>query len=224
MMKLCLIGPPGSGKGTQALAISRQFNIPQISTGDLLRQECENASEQGLALADIMAKGELIDDAIVIDLLKRRLAHKDCHNGYILDGFPRTVSQAKALHQSGIVLDAVVVLNVTDEAIIDRLSGRRVHLASGRSYHVRYSPPVVEGVDDITGERLIQRPDDHPETVQRRLEVYRELTAPIIDFYQAPCFIQSLTVTIIDVEDWMQKFDVSDLLFASLRFCNHKVV
>lgn len=223
-MKLCLIGPPGSGKGTQALALSRESNIPQISTGDLLRQECEKTSEQGQAIAKLMAQGELIDDVVVIDLLKRRLSHEDCHNGYILDGFPRTVSQAKALHQSGVVLDTVVVLNVGDEAIIDRLSGRRIHLKSGRTYHVRYHPPVVEGVDDITGDRLIQRPDDHPDTVKRRLEVYRELTAPIIDFYSAPCLLQSPKITIIDVEDWMQQGDVSNLLFNSLSLCNDKVV
>lgn len=223
MMKLCLIGPPGSGKGTQALSLSRQFSIPQISTGDLLRQECEKATEQGQTLAKIMAQGELIEDVVVIDLLKHRLSHEDCNNGYILDGFPRTVSQAKALHQSGIVLDTLVVLRVSNKAIIDRLSGRRVHLESGRSYHVQYNPPVVEDVDDITGDSLIQRPDDHPDTVQRRLEVYREVTAPIIDFYQMPCVVQAPKVIVINVEDWMQKYDVSELLLGSLSVCSEMV-
>lgn len=182
-MRLILLGPPGAGKGTQAAFITRQYGIPQISTGDMLRAAVKAGTPLGLEAKKIMDAGKLVSDEIIIGLVRDRLQQPDCANGYLLDGFPRTIPQADALKDAGISLDYVIEIDVPEEDIIDRMSGRRTHPASGRSYHVRYNPPKVEGKDDETGEDLIQRDDDHEDTVRKRLTVYRDQTRPLVDYY-----------------------------------------
>ncbi|AOB31835.1 adenylate kinase [Bordetella sp. H567] len=182
-MRLILLGPPGAGKGTQAGFITQQFGIPQISTGDMLRAAVKAGTPLGLEAKKIMDTGGLVSDEIIIGLVRDRLTQPDCAQGYLFDGFPRTIPQADALKDADVKLDYVVEIEVPEEDIIDRMSGRRVHPASGRSYHVRFNPPKTEGKDDVTGEPLVQRDDDREETVRRRLAVYREQTRPLVDYY-----------------------------------------
>lgn len=183
-MRVILLGAPGAGKGTQAGFITKQFNIPQISTGDMLRAAVKAGSELGLKVKHVMETGGLVSDEIIIDLIKERIQQADCANGFLFDGFPRTIPQAEALREAGVEIDHVVEIAVEDEEIIKRMSGRRTHAASGRTYHVLYNPPKVEGKDDETGEDLVQRDDDKEETVRHRLEVYHDQTKPLINFYQ----------------------------------------
>ncbi len=183
-MRIILLGPPGAGKGTQAQNITREFSIPQISTGDMLRAAIKAGTELGLKAKAVMDSGQLVSDDIILGLVKERIAKDDCKNGFLFDGFPRTIPQAQALVDAGITIDAVVELQVPDEKIVKRMSGRRVHLASGRTYHIVYNPPKVEGKDDVTGEPLVTRPDDQEDTVRARLKVYHSQTEPLVDFYK----------------------------------------
>ena len=182
-MKLILLGPPGAGKGTQAAFICRKFDIPPISTGDMLRAAVKAGSAMGLAAKQVMDSGGLVGDDIIIGLVKERIAQPDCANGFLFDGFPRTIPQAEALKSAGVKLDLVLEIDVPDSAIIERMSGRRVHTASGRTYHVSFNPPKVEGRDDATGDALIQRDDDKEDTVRKRLEVYHSQTRPLVQYY-----------------------------------------
>jgi adenylate kinase len=182
-MRLILLGPPGAGKGTQANFIREHFGIPQISTGDMLRAAVKAGTPLGLAAKKVMDAGQLVSDDIIIGLVKERLKHLDCKKGYLFDGFPRTIPQAEAMRNSGVDLDFVLEIDVDHGEIIQRLSGRRVHPASGRNYHIKFNPPKVSGKDDITGEPLVQRDDDREETVRKRLEVYRQQTRPLVDYY-----------------------------------------
>lgn len=182
-MRLILLGPPGAGKGTQANFIKEKFNIPQISTGDMLRAAVKAGTPLGIEAKKVMDAGGLVSDDIIIGLVKDRLKQPDCANGYLFDGFPRTIPQADALKSAGVKLDYVVEIAVPEEDIIERMSGRRVHQPSGRSYHVRFNPPKTEGKDDVTGEDLIQRDDDTEETVKKRLDVYHAQTEPLVKYY-----------------------------------------
>ena len=182
-MRLILLGPPGAGKGTQAAFLTQHFGIPQISTGDMLRAAVKAGTPLGIEAKKVMDAGGLVSDEIIIGLVQDRLKQPDCANGYLFDGFPRTIPQADALKSAGVKLDYVVEIEVPEEDIIERMSGRRVHQPSGRSYHVRFNPPKVEGKDDITGEDLIQRDDDREDTVRNRLNVYRQQTRPLVDYY-----------------------------------------
>lgn len=182
-MKILLLGAPGAGKGTQAQFITAALNIPQISTGDMLRAAVKAGTPLGLEAKKIMDAGGLVRDDIIIGLVKERITQPDCANGFLFDGFPRTLAQAEAMEKAGVQLDSVVEIAVPDEVIVERMSGRRVHLPSGRTYHIVYNPPKVSGYDDETGEELIQRDDDLEETVKKRLKVYHEQTEVLIDFY-----------------------------------------
>ena len=184
-MKIILLGAPGAGKGTQAQFIMNKFGIPQISTGDMFRTAIKAGTELGKQAKALMDEGKLVPDELTVALVKDRIAQPDCANGFLLDGFPRTIPQADALKDSGVKIDFVLEFDVPDEVIVERMSGRRVHQASGRSYHIVYNPPKVEGKDDVTGEDLIIRADDKPETVLDRLAVYHKQTSPLIDYYQA---------------------------------------
>ena len=184
-MKLILLGPPGAGKGTQANYIRDKFNIPQISTGDMLRAAAKAGTPLGLAAKKVADAGNLVSDDIIIGLVKERIKEPDCANGFLLDGFPRTIPQAQAIKDAGIKIDFVVVIEVADSAIIQRMGGRRMHLPSGRTYHVEFNPPKVGGRDDVTGEELVQRPDDAEDTVIKRLSVYHDQTQPLVDYYTA---------------------------------------
>src|SRR3954465_4506512 len=182
-MRLILLGPPGAGKGTQANFIRQKYAIPQISTGDMLRAAVKAGTPLGVAAKKVMDSGQLVSDDIIIGLVAERLKAPDCKQGYLFDGFPRTIPQAEAMKNAGVALDYVLEIDVPDDDIIGRMSGRRVHPASGRTYHVKFNPPKVEGKDDATGEPLIQRDDDREQTVKKRLEVYRAQTRPLIDYY-----------------------------------------
>jgi adenylate kinase len=182
-MRLILLGPPGAGKGTQATYITQAHGIPQISTGDMLRSAIAAGTPLGLAAKKVMDSGSLVSDDIIIKLVTQRLKAADCANGYLFDGFPRTIPQADAMRTAGVALDYVLEIDVPDSAIVERMSGRRVHVASGRTYHLQYNPPRVTGKDDVTGEDLIQRVDDSEATVRKRLEVYRLQTRPLIAYY-----------------------------------------
>jgi adenylate kinase len=184
-MRVILLGSPGSGKGTQAKFISEKFGIPQISTGDMLRAAVRAGTPLGLEAKKIMDAGQLVSDGIILGLIKERIVAPDCCQGFLLDGFPRTIAQADGLETMGIAIDHVIEIDVPDEAIVERMSGRRVHQESGRTYHAVFNPPRQEGVDDETGEPLIQRDDDREETVRRRLQVYHEQTRPLVDYYQS---------------------------------------
>jgi adenylate kinase len=184
-MRLILLGAPGAGKGTQAQFITEHFAIPQISTGDMLRSAIQAESELGLKVKDVMASGGLVSDEIIIALVKERIQRSDCSNGFLFDGFPRTIRQAEALSDAKVAIDHILEISVDDDEIVDRLSGRRVHQESGRIYHIEHNPPQKEGRDDDTGDALIQREDDKQETVCKRLQVYHAQTEPLIDFYQA---------------------------------------
>ncbi len=219
-MKIILLGGPGAGKGTQAGFITKQYGIPQISTGDMLRAAIKAGTPMGLAAKKVMDEGKLVSDDIIIGLVKDRIQAPDCEKGCLFDGFPRTLAQADALRSSGVVIDAVVEINVPDQEIIKRMSGRRVHLASGRTYHVVFNPPKVEGKDDETGEDLIQRDDDQEETVRERLSVYHEQTAPLVDYYsewsvskedEAPAYIK--------VDGVGSVTDIRDKVFTGIDQC-----
>ena len=184
-MKLILLGPPGAGKGTQAKFICEKYGIPQISTGDMLRAAIKAGTPLGIEARKVMDGGNLVSDEIIIGLVKDRLLQDDCQAGYLFDGFPRTLPQAEAMKQAGVVINYVLEIDVADTEIVERMGGRRVHLASGRTYHVRFNPPKVEGKDDVTGEDLIQRDDDQEDTVIKRLQVYHSQTRPLIDYYAA---------------------------------------
>lgn len=183
-MKIILLGAPGAGKGTQAQLIMDKFGIPQISTGDMLRAAVKAGTPLGLKAKDIMSSGGLVPDDLIIALVKERIKAPDCENGFLFDGFPRTIPQAEALLEAGIEIDHVIEIDVADEEIVSRLAGRRVHEPSGRVYHISHQPPKQEGLDDITGEPLVQREDDKEETVRKRLDVYHEQTKPLVKFYQ----------------------------------------
>lgn len=184
-MRLILLGAPGAGKGTQAQFITEKYGIPQISTGDMLRAAVKAGTELGLQAKQVMDAGGLVSDEIIIGLVKERITEQDCANGFLFDGFPRTIPQAEAMVEAGVAIDHVVEIAVEDEQIVARLSGRRVHPGSGRIYHVEHNPPKAEGVDDETGEPLVQRDDDQEDTVRKRLEVYHAQTSPLVDFYQS---------------------------------------
>jgi len=183
-LRLILLGPPGAGKGTQAAFITRRYGVPQISTGDMLRAAMKAGTSVGMSAKRAMDAGQLVSDDIIIALVKERLAQADCKNGYLFDGFPRTIPQAEAMKQAGMRIDYVLEIAVPDAQIISRMAGRRVHLASGRSYHVVFNPPEVPDRDDVTGEPLVQRADDREDTVRKRLEVYHRQTSPLIEYYR----------------------------------------
>jgi adenylate kinase len=182
-MRLILLGAPGAGKGTQANFIKEKYNIPQISTGDMLRAAIKAGTELGLEAKKVMDAGQLVSDDIIIGLVKERLKQEDCKNGYLFDGFPRTVAQADAMKDSGVSIDYVLEIDVPDEMIVERMSGRRTHQPSGRVYHVKFNPPKTEGIDDVTGEPLVQRDDDKEETVKKRLAVYHNQTEVLLGYY-----------------------------------------
>jgi adenylate kinase len=183
-MRLILLGPPGAGKGTQAKFICENFGIPQISTGDMLRAAIKAGTALGKQAQEVMDTGQLVSDDIIVGLVRERLGQPDCKRGYLFDGFPRTIPQAEAITREGVDIDYVLEIDVPDEEIIMRMSGRRVHPGSGRVYHVKFNPPKAQGRDDVTGEPLVQREDDREDTVRKRLEVYRAQTRPLVDFYQ----------------------------------------
>ncbi|HQR60002.1 MAG TPA: adenylate kinase [Methylophilaceae bacterium] len=184
-MRVILLGAPGAGKGTQANTIKEKFNIPQISTGDMLRAAVKAGTQLGLEAKKFMDAGGLVPDEVIIGLVKERIKAADCANGFLFDGFPRTIPQAEAMKQAGVDIDYVVEIDVPDEEIIKRMSGRRVHLPSGRTYHILFNPPKVAGKDDLTGEDLVQREDDREETVKKRLEVYHSQTKPLVNYYSS---------------------------------------
>ncbi len=182
-MRVILLGAPGAGKGTQATFIKEKFNIPQISTGDMLRAAVKAGTQLGLEAKSYMDSGGLVPDAVIIGLVSERIKEDDCANGFLFDGFPRTIPQAEAMKKAGVDIDYVVEIDVPDEAIVERMSGRRSHPASGRTYHVKFNPPKAAGKDDVTGEDLVQREDDREETVLKRLEIYHSQTKPLVDYY-----------------------------------------
>jgi adenylate kinase len=184
-MRLILLGAPGAGKGTQANFIKEKYNIPQISTGDMLRAAIKAGTELGMAAKKVMDAGQLVSDDIIIGLVKARLQEADCANGYLFDGFPRTIAQADAMKEGGIAIDYVLEIDVPDDMIVERMSGRRTHPASGRVYHIKFNPPKVDNVDDVTGEPLVQRDDDKEETVKKRLEVYHNQTEVLLGYYNS---------------------------------------
>ena len=217
-MKIILIGPPGAGKGTQAKYIECTFNIPQISTGDILRSTIKSGSELGLKLKKILGAGHLVPDSLIIEIIKTRLTEPDCKNGFLLDGFPRTLGQANALKEASINIDHVVEITVPDQEILKRITGRRIHEQSGRTYHINYHPPKVDSLDDETGEPLIQREDDTEATVKKRLKIYHETTSTLIEYYKA--FIPTKTVKkpVYDKIDGVQDVkDVKDDIEAKLK-------
>ncbi len=205
-MKIILLGAPGAGKGTQAQFLTKAFDIPQISTGDMLRAAIKAGTELGTLAKSFMDSGKLVTDEIIIGLVKERILEDDCKNGFLLDGFPRPVPQADALKEAGVAIDAVIEIDVADSVIVERISGRRAHLTSGRTYHVVFNPPKVEGKDDETGEELVQRADDKAEVVLDRLRVYHEQTAPLVNYYKGVSVSDS-SVKYITI-DGTQKIDV----------------
>ncbi len=215
-MRIILLGAPGAGKGTQAQFLSKHFNIPQISTGDMLRAAIAEGTELGKKAKEYMDAGQLVPDDVIVGLVKERIAQPDCKNGFLLDGFPRTVAQADALKAAGVPIDAVIEIDVPDDVIVERLSGRRVHPASGRTYHIVYNPPKQDGVDDITGEPLIQRDDDKPETIRKRLAVYHEQTAPLVDYYRREA-VQNPALKYIHVDGTQPIDKVEQEILAALE-------
>ena len=217
-MRIILLGAPGAGKGTQAQFITEKFGIPQISTGDMLRAAVKAGTPLGVQAKKVMDEGGLVSDDIIIGLVKERISEADCANGFLFDGFPRTIPQADALKEAGVNIDAVVEIDVDDEEIIKRMSGRRVHPGSGRTYHVIFNPPKTEGKDDVTGDDLVQREDDQEDTVRQRLNVYHDQTKPLIDYYKswaeqdaatAPNYVYVAGVGSVE--------DIRDKVFASLQ-------
>lgn len=215
-MRVILLGAPGAGKGTQAQFIMEKYGIPQISTGDMLRSAVKAGTPLGLKVKDIMASGGLVSDDLIIALVKERIAEDDCQNGFLFDGFPRTIPQAEALKDAGIQIDHVVEIYVEDEEIVTRLSGRRVHEASGRVYHIVNNPPKAEGVDDETGEQLIQREDDKEDTVRKRLQVYHDQTAPLVDYYKNVAQSDAGSTVYTQVEGVGGLNDIKDQIFSAL--------
>ena len=209
-MKLILLGPPGAGKGTQAKFVTEYLKIPQISTGDILRAEVKDRTDLGIKVQKIMDSGGLVSDALIVSIVKNRLQKDDCTNGFLLDGFPRTIPQAKALLEAKIVIDIVIELSVSDDEIVKRLSGRRVHEASGRIYHIQNNPPKHPDLDDQTGEKLVQRPDDLESTVRKRLAVYRSQTKPLVDFYSN--LKKSNSVHFESIDGSLDMISVQDML------------
>jgi len=217
-MRLILLGPPGAGKGTQANYIAEEFNIPQICTGDMLRSAAKAGTPLGLAAKKVMDAGNLVSDDIIIGLIKERIKDPSCNNGLFFDGFPRTIPQAQALKDADIDIDLVVEIDVADQEIISRMSGRRVHLPSGRTYHVTFNPPKTEGKDDITGEALIQRPDDTEDTVIKRLNIYHNQTKPLVDYYTAWANSGHAKAPIyVSIPGSGSVTDVRDKIFAAIR-------
>ena len=206
-MRIILLGAPGAGKGTQAQFLTKKYNIPQISTGDMLRAAIKAGTPTGKLAKEAMDAGKLVTDEIIITLVKDRIAEADCENGYLLDGFPRTLAQADAVTNAGIQIDAVIEIDVADSEIVKRMSGRRAHLASGRTYHIVYNPPKVEGIDDETGEELVQRDDDKEAVVLDRLKVYHDQTKPLIGYYKEQAS-NNTSITYITVDGTM---DISDV-------------
>lgn len=216
-MRIILLGPPGAGKGTQAQFIKEKYQIPQISTGDMLRAAVKSGSAIGQELKAIMDAGQLVSDEIIIKIVKERVAQDDCQNGYLLDGFPRTLAQAYAMRENSIDIDHVVEITADGEEVVARISGRRVHPDSGRTYHVVYNPPKQEGIDDETGEPLIQRDDDQEATVRKRLTVYAEQTAPLVEYYSSWANSDQAQKPQYTTVDGMQSVDsVRDAIFAAL--------
>ena len=213
-MRIVLLGAPGAGKGTQAQFLMAKFNIPQISTGDMLRAAIKAGSELGNKAKAVMDAGQLVSDELIIGLVKERVALDDCKAGFLLDGFPRTIPQADAMKESGICVDHVLEFDVPDEVIVERMAGRRVHSGSGRVYHLVYNPPKVEGKDDVSGDDLSIRPDDEEATVRKRLAIYHEQTKPLVDFYQAEAKSGNCRYLTIDGTQAVEK--VNELLSAQL--------
>lgn len=214
-MRIILLGAPGAGKGTQAGFLTKRYNIPQISTGDMLRAAIKAGTEMGKMAKEAMDTGKLVTDEIIIGLVKDRIAEDDCKNGYLLDGFPRTLAQADAVTNAGINIDAVIEIDVADSEIVSRMSGRRAHLASGRTYHLVYNPPKIDGKDDITGEDLVQRDDDKESVVLDRLEVYHEQTSPLIGYYKNQASKLD-TLTYITVDGTAKIADVEAAIISKL--------
>lgn len=204
-MRIMMLGAPGAGKGTQATFLTSHFDIPQISTGDMLRASIRAGAALGLEAKGYMDAGQLVPDDLIIRMVKVRISEPDCKNGFLLDGFPRTLAQAEALASAGVALDAVIEIDVPFEVIVERMAGRRVHPASGRTYHVVYNPPKVDGQDDETGEALIQRDDDKAETVKKRLDVYAAQTQPLVDFYKAEAAKGSVKYIRVDGTDNIER-------------------
>jgi len=213
-MKIILLGPPGAGKGTQAESICQRYDIPHISTGNMLREAIDAGTKLGLEAKSLMDAGILVSDEVIVGLVEERISSPDCSMGFLFDGFPRTIPQAEALVQRGIAIDAVVEIDVPDDDIINRMSGRRMHPASGRNYHIIFNPPQVEGKDDATGEDLIQREDDKPDTVRDRLKVYQDQTSPLIEFYSS--LSSSGPLNYIKVSGTSTPKEVSENIFQQL--------
>jgi adenylate kinase len=216
-VKLILLGAPGVGKGTQAQFIVEKFGIPQISTGDMLRDAVRNGNELGQKVKAVMDSGALVTDEIILDLVKERIAQDDCKNGFLFDGFPRTIPQAQALIDQKIDIDCVIEINVPDNEIVTRLSGRRSHPESGRVYHIKYNPPKVEGKDDLTGESLVQRDDDKEETIAERLSVYREQTEPLVAFYKEKASKQGSKLSYHTIDGLGETDDIKFVIFDILE-------
>jgi adenylate kinase len=213
-MKIILLGPPGAGKGTQAESICQRYDIPHISTGNMLREAIDAGTKLGIEAKSLMDAGILVSDEVIVGLVEERISSPDCSKGFLFDGFPRTIPQAEALVQRGIAIDAVVEIDVPDDDIINRMSGRRMHPASGRNYHIIFNPPKVEGKDDATGEDLIQREDDKPDTVRDRLKVYQDQTSPLIEFYST--LSSSGPLNYIKVSGTSTPKEVSENIFQQL--------
>ncbi len=214
-MRIILLGSPGSGKGTQAQFITKKYEIPQISTGDMLRAAVRAGTPLGVEAKKVMDAGGLVSDEIILGLISERIVEADCDNGFLLDGFPRTIAQAEGLNAMGIAIDHVIEIAVEDDDIINRMSGRRVHLESGRSYHLEFNPPARPGLDDVTGDPLVQREDDQEETVRKRLDVYHQQTKPLVDFYQEAS--RSGTVKFSSVIGTGEVSDITAVVFSRLE-------
>ena len=215
-MKIILLGPPGAGKGTQSEVICENYHIPHISTGNMLREAIKEGTELGKQAKELMDKGILVPDNVIVGTVVERIKEKDCSNGFLFDGFPRTIPQAEALEKESIILDVVIEIDVPDNEIINRMSGRRVHLESGRNYHIEYNPPKIPDKDDLTGEPLVQREDDKQETVMDRLQVYRSQTLPLIDFYLERSLKNKLKFVSISGKEEPSK--VSEVILKELEF------
>tara|TARA_B100001250_G_C19813350_1_gene796916 strand:- start:245 stop:895 length:651 start_codon:yes stop_codon:yes gene_type:complete len=215
-VRIILLGPPGAGKGTQASMISKKFDIPQISTGDMLRSAIHEGTELGKSAKKIMDNGGLVSDELILNLVQARINQNDCKKGYLFDGFPRTIVQADGISKSKIYIDYVIEIKVKDDEIIKRMSGRRVHLQSGRTYHIDFNPPKVEGKDDETGEELIQRDDDQENTVRKRLDVYRRETSPLVDYYKTLSNKDNSGVNYISIDGMKEVKDVTKDIFTKI--------